>query len=768
MKFWVPHPTQPFIGLAVAAILGVWLADHWEVPALAAFAGTAIGALVILLRPSVVTAWLLCTLVFFQWHTLRHYGNEARQVAQFLSAGPRVVQVAGVVWNEPEPPATASRATTARFLLKVESMNIDSERLATPFFCNVMWAGQMPVYGDRVSLAGSASNLGVKRNPGQFDFTAAQQRRGVYSEIRTRFGTDCRIESHGHGNMAQALAFRTSRWIQRQLKLDLEESPEISDLIASMVLGMRGETPEDMKALFQRTGTMHLFAVSGLNVAMLAAMVLFSLRPFGIRRGPAVFIVIPIIAGYALVTGLSPSCVRAALMLTVVLLGYVFDRRPLVLNNLGAAAFVILAWDTEQLFSAGFQFSFVLVVTIVWLAGKIQRGVEPFGRPDAFLPRELWTGGQKTQVWFMRKIAMGIGVTLSAWLGSLAFTAGYFHLFAPAAIFANLFAVPLAFSVLLLGLASVVAAPVWQFGVILCNNANWFCASFLLSGLKFFALIPGGYFYVETPRLPPAPAAEFTVFDVGEGGAVHLRAHGRDWLLDCGGNGDYGRILLPYLRSRGVNQLDGLLITHGDARHMGGTSGLIADFQPRLIVDSVLRDRSPTRRSLHADLQRKGIPKGLYERGDIVRLSEQATLRVLYPPAGRRRAVSDDMAMVVRFEAGESRALFISDAGFSTEQWLIENEPDLRSDLLIKGQHGKDLSGTTNFLARVQPQAVICGALGYGDSPQELDPWVHSATALGITVFRQDQAGAVLVEMHEGTFVLRGFVNGQTFRSKAR
>jgi len=768
MSFWPPQPLQPFIGLALTAVLGVCAADLWEVPPVWAFGFAAFGGVAMLLRPGALTCGLLCGLTFFELHTLRHYGSEARQLAKVLAAGPRVVRATGIVWNEPQKPATASRTTTARFLLKAEALEISGEKIPTPLLFNVSWSGAMPAYGDRISLTGSAANLEEKRNPGQFDFAGYQRRHGVYSEIRTRYAPDCRIEGHGHGQAAQALAYRTSHWIQRQLRLDLEGSPEISDLIASMVLGLRGETPEDMKALFQRTGTMHLFAVSGLNVAMLAAIVLAGLRVFGVRRGAAVFIVIPILAGYALVTGLTPSCVRATIMLTLVLLGHVFDRRPLALNSLGAAAFFILAWDTEELFLPGFQFSFVLVVTIVWLAGKIQRRLERIGQPDAFLPRELWHAGQRVRVFCVGKLAIALGVTLAAWLGSLAFTAGYFHLFSPSAIFANLLAVPLAFILLLLGLASVLSAPVWQTGVILCNNANWFCATLLLKVLKGFALIPGSYVYLETPRLTPAPACELTVFDLGEGGGTHLRTDGRDWLLDAGGAGDYDRILLPYLRSRGVNRLDGLLLTHGDARHIGGARSAIDDFEPRLLAESVLRDRSPTRRRLHEELHQRGFPKGLYERGDLLRIGGRGTLRVLYPPSGLRRTVADDKALVVQLETAGQRVLFMSDSGFVTEQWLLENEPGLRSEILIKGQHAKDLSGTPDFLARVQPQAVICSGLAFGEPREKLDPWARDAASRGIAVFRQDRTGAVQVEIRDDGFALRGYVNGQTFRSRAR
>jgi ComEC/Rec2-related protein len=768
MQFRLPQPRQPFILLALAAVLGVIAADHWEVSPLWAFGLAALGVLAVLVRPGAVTCGLLCALVFFEIHTVRHYGNEARQLARVLEDGPRVVRATGIVRSDPEKPATPSRTVTARFRVKVESLVLGEEAWPSPLLVNVSWAGAFPAYGDRVSFIGSIANLEPPTTPGQFDSAGYQHRQGVYSEIRTRFATDCRIESHGHGNPAQAFAFRTARWIQRQLRLDLEDSPEISDLIASMVLGLRGETPEDMKALFQRTGTMHLFAVSGLNVAMLAAIVLGLLRPFAVRRGVAVFVIVPILLGYALVTGLTPSCVRATIMATLVLLGHVFDRRALPLNSLGAAAFFILAWHTEQLFSPGFQFSFVLVITIVWLAVKIQRRIEPLGEPDAFLPKELWSWPQRVRMRCVGHFAAIMGVTIAAWLGSTPFTAGYFHLFSPSALLANLAAVPLAFVVLLLGLASVIFAPIWQTGVILCNNANWFCAKLLLYVLKLFAVVPGSYVYVETPRLETAPLCEFMVFDLGEGGATHLRSGGSDWLLDCGGSSDYERIVLPYLRSRGVNRLAGLLLTHGDVRHMGGAFTAIQDFRPGSVADSTLRDRSPTRRRLHSELVQMQLGKSLYARGDFIQIGEAAHLRVLFPPAGLRRTASDDMALVVQLEAGGKRVLFMSDSGLPTEQWLLENEPDLRSDLIVKGQHTKDFSGTVNFLTRVAPQAVICTGLGFGEPPAKLDPWEQAVRALGIEVFRQDRAGAVQVEIRPDGLEARGFVNGQTFRSRAR
>lgn len=711
----------------------------------------------------------LCTgVIFFTLHTARHHGSAARALARELAQGSKVVRATGVVWSEPEKVPEWSGKTSGFFDLKLESLEFDGVRRQPEALVSVAWSGAVPVYGDRVSLTGSAGNLGAVRNPGQFDFTRYRQRRGVYSEIEVRFPGDGRIESHGHGWRAMALAIGTRRWIQQQIRRDLGDAPELSSLVESMVLGMRGETPDDVRALFQKTGTLHLFAVSGLNIAMLAAIALHALKPLGVRRGPAVLVVIPLLAAYALVTGLSSSCVRAAIMGAVVLGAQLFDRRAVVCNSLAAAAVGILAWDTNQLFLPGFQFSFVLVFVIVLLAMRIGRRCERVAAPDPFLPRALWSPTLRGGVWCWRHFSTAVGVTLAAWLGSLAFTAGYFHLFSVAAIFANLLAVPLAFLVLLLGLGTVVCAGVWSYGALLCSNANWLMAKALLVVVRLFSEVPGGHTYVEHPRIGAPPDCEITVLDVGEGAAIHLRVGRHDWLLDAASARQCESVVLPYLRSRGVNRLDGLILSHGDAQHIGGAPMVLAELRPRGLFESPLRDRSPIRRGLHTQLEQRTFGKAIVWRGDCIRLGGDATLRVLFPPPGHSGAVADDQALVVLLECAGVRVLFVSDSGFVTEQALLHSDVDFRSDVLVKGWHSKDLSGTLDFLARARPQAVVCSALEFGVGRAALAEWSRGLTEQGIALFRQDECGAVRIEIREGTVSLRAFATPQTLRRRAR
>ncbi len=768
MKFPELHPRQPLLGVALASVTGIAVADATRASEPESIAVAFALLVFVVVYPRRWNCWLFAAVTFFALHTLTHYGSDGRMLAKEFGDRRQVVHATGVVWSAPEKPGEWSKEITALFRLKLDSISVDDRVVHPRAIVTVRWAGEMPAYGDRVELSATAQNLAPPRNPGQIDFTGYLQRQGIFSELKARFRADCKIIDHGHGARAQLFALAAQRWIRTRLELDLADSPDIAALIESMVLGMHGETPGDAKEMFQRTGTLHLFAVSGLNVAMLATIVWFLLKPLGVGRKLAVFLIVPILCAYALVTGLSASCVRATIMGSILLVAFLFDRPPVVYNSLAAAAIGILAVDTNQLFVPGFQFSFVLVFTIVGLSSRIQRWFEKFGQPDAFLPRPLWGVAERLQSSLVGMLAGALGVTLSAWIGSLAFTAGYFHLFSPAAILANLIAVPLAFAVLALAVAALLVSTVWTNGALWFNNANWLCAKALLGVVRLFATMPGGHVYVELPRRGSDPDCEFTVFDLPGGGAVHLRAAGHDWLLDCGHSATYPQVILPYLRSRGVNSLDGLLLTHGDVRHVGAAVSVVEDFAPRQIVDSPLKDRSSTRRAVSALLAARCIGKGLCERGDVLTVRPDVRLRVLFPPAGLARSAADDKALVVRLECGGARVLFTSDSGFFTEQWLVKNEPDLRADLLVKGQHARDISGTPDFLARVHPRAVICSGPRFGAAPSILDEWTRFADSQGIAVFRQDDCGAARVEFRHGAWAVRGLAGGHTFNSLAR
>ncbi|HWB61429.1 MAG TPA: ComEC/Rec2 family competence protein, partial [Chthoniobacteraceae bacterium] len=562
--------------------------------------------------------------------------------------------------------------------LHLEAVEIDGHTSPADAVVLAKWVGDTPAYGDRVSITGEMDDIPAPRNPGQFDYAAYMHRLGIYSEISMLDAASGEVLDGGHGNPLVALALNTRHWVQQKLQVDLEDSPNVSGLVQSLTLGLKNETPEETRELFQRTGTLHLFVVNGLHIGMFTTIMFLLVRLFGAGRVLSVLIVAPLVCFYALLTGSSTGSVRATVMTLIILGGMLADGKPAMMNNLAAAGLAILAWNTNELLMPGFQFSFGVVFTIILLAGPLQNYFAKFGKPDEFLPRALWNRRQRALNYCSWNVAAMLGVSISATLGSLPFAASYFDLLTPSALAANLVVVPMAFLILTQSILSAVGGIFSTSLSAVFNNVNWVIANMVLATVRFFSQFPGGHFYVEMPPFQSKPACEITVLDLGDGGAVHVRSQARDWLLDCGNTGPYESTVRNYLHSRGVNRLDCFVVTHGNSKFIGGAKSVEEDFTPVVSADSPLDDRSPVRRAYHDWLSANALTRANWKRGDALDVSVVAKIRVLYPPPDSAARLADDKTLVMRLECGGCRVLFMSGAGAFTEQWLHDNEPDLR------------------------------------------------------------------------------------------
>ena len=747
-------PRQPLAPLALCAIAGIVAADclpmtyahrFWPWAAAVGAVGYALLGLPRARKPAL--AWLATAALFFAWHAHLLTGSPGAALAARVSPEGCVVEAVGVVDEEPAP--------EARFQLRLESLTLGNTPLKTSAPVLVRWSGELPRYGDRVQLIGDIHHLTPPRNPGVFDSPKTWQRRGVTCEIRVRYPDDGKVLAHDCDSPLVARALALRHWMESTMALDIEDSPELTPLIQSMVLGSRGESLAETRQLFQYTGTMHLFAVSGMNVAMLAGICTWLLQVPGAGRRMIGCLVIPLLWLYCYATGLTASSLRATVMVTIALAGFFIERPALSWNTLGAATLALLAWNPGQLFTPGFQLSFGMVAALMAAAGPLQRWLNRFNQPDPFLPRALWHRGLILRCALQKKATEAVAVSSVAWICSMPLVAYYFHLWSPSTIPANIFAVGLAWILLILGLASVLTGTFCQGLAILFNNANWLMAKALLAGISALAAIPGGHVFIELPSLKSRPFCEMEVLDIPCGAAIHLRLNQpvrRDWLIDCGSATAFNYTVNPYLRSRGVNNLDGFLLTHGDAQHIGGTPALLEQMSPGEIVDSPLRNRSASRRSAHATLIALQKAKSILSRGDVITLAPDVQLHVLFPPEGLRSSRADDQAFVLRLDAAGRRILLSSDAGFPTETWLLENVPaeELRSDIWIKQMHASDLSGIPEFVNAVRPALLVASSTAFPPAEKLDETWAAQIEALGIRLLRQDRTGAVSISLDAG------------------
>jgi ComEC/Rec2-related protein len=484
-------------------------------------------------------------------------------------------------------------------------------------------------------------------------------------------------------------------------------------------------------------------------------------------RKPATALIIPLLFFYAAITGLHTASVRAAVMSALLLGGIFFDRKVLAFNSLAAAAFLILLFDSNQLFTSGFQLSFAVVGAIILLADPMFVRFERSIAPDPFLPRLLLSRMRRISAALARGLARGASVSLAAWIGSLALIYWYFHLITPVSLLANLVVVPIAYFVLALAMLSLIAAPISSGLSIIFNNANWLTSHAVLCLVHFFALLPGGHVYLPRFTERHAPIM-ITVLDEGTGGAARVRANNYDWLIDCGGQRNYEHTLKAFLHSNGINHIEGILLTHGDAQHIGGAADTVADFAAREIYDNPLDVRSAVQRRLSEALQLARIKPRHLVRGDSLFFGSDVRADIFYPTPDLKITAADDAPLIVQLVIENVRVLFESDAGANAEAALLEAGDNLQSDILIKGQHHSGGSGTAQFLEAVKPKVIIATSRPSPIAEQITEEWTKEIAQRGIKLFRQDQTGAVEIQFGNEGWRARAYLTGETFRSSSR
>ena len=748
----------PFLSLLVFAICGIAISSCASASSILWLAAALLTAAAFFATGRKIAFGVFTVCCFAALHLWESGESQAARFAEWLGSRSLPAEARGIVASEPR----AFPAGNSSFDIRVSQLRLNGAELAPSFRLQIEWPGPPPAYGDEVLLRGTLRRIEPPRNPGQFDFAAWSARQGIFTRMRVEHRNDALILRQNQGNPLVSFALRTRAWL-RQTLIEGVNDPIVSDLLVAMVLGDVASLPERIQEEFRGTGTFHLFSVSGLHVGMIAVLLWYLLKTLRVPRRQAAGWIIPMLFFYVLMTGLKAASVRSALMAAILLAGLMANRRPVLFNNLCAAAFIILLADTNQLFNPGFQLSFCVVACIMLFAGPLGSLMAAPFRPDPFFPERLLSTPQRLIARGAQRLASLLAVSAAAWLGSLPLTMGYFHLISITALPANALAVPLSFAIMAVAMLSLGTGLFSAWVASIYNQTNWLLAKALLGIVHAFASLPGSFLYVRIPDHPP-PLAEIVVFDFGAGGAAWISAQGRDWLIDSGPAHGHDSVLLPFLRSRGLHSLDGFLLTHGDAGHIGSAVELLGACPPGHVVDSTLEDRSANRSRLHAELARLGIPKSPHRSGDRIALGSETRLYILYPPGDVPRGVADDKALVVQLRTGSTRILFMSDAGLYTEEWLMKNVlRELPSDILIKGSPRHGPSGDTAFLNAVKPRAVIATAAEFPASERIAANLVDNLRARDIRLFAQNRCGAVSVRIFPGYWEVSAFVDKQQY-----
>lgn len=271
------------------------------------------------------------------------------------------------------------------------------------------------VYGFR----GQLNHLAPARNPFEFDQAAFARSKSIAAEII--------LDSLHRVNIPPEFRFRLSgkRWLSEALAAIDDES--VRGMVFALLSGDKRDLPAEVRNHFTRCGIMHLLAVSGLHVGLVAWLPLLLLQHTHRRgvRAMYYFLLLILVWGFAWFTGFSASVLRAAAMISLMATGLVLRKRVTTLNTLAGVALIMLAAEPALLFNLGFQLSFVAVLSIVYAAPILLHR----------LPQAKW---------WQRYVSQSSAVALAAQAGTGPLAYFYFNQYPLLFLPANLIAVPLA------------------------------------------------------------------------------------------------------------------------------------------------------------------------------------------------------------------------------------------------------------------------------------------------------------------------------------
>ena len=243
----------------------------------------------------------------------------------------------------------------------------------------------------------------------------------------------------------------------------LDDMPSEKALILAMTLGFRSDIPRKTMRKFRHAGTIHIFAISGLHVILIANIIAGCLAAFGISRKYWAIPQAPILAAYVFMTGGQPSAVRAGLMATIYYAAPLFGRRSDPLNAIACAVLVLVPLNPETVTDLGFILSFAMVTGIVVLLPQVQALLDRFFHPEAATEAmaidNLAAG--RMSFWkqfgftirhfplaFRIKCSKHLPIAITAALVSFPLTAHFFGFCTSYALLANLVVIPLAGAVM--------------------------------------------------------------------------------------------------------------------------------------------------------------------------------------------------------------------------------------------------------------------------------------------------------------------------------
>ncbi len=692
--------------------------------------------------------WLL--IASFLYASLHIYLQlEQRPSASVVN---KKITLTGEVLNIP-----SYRGGSARFIFQPDQV---AQPSGMPERIRVSWKkpSQPLVAGQRWQLTVKFKPAHGFQNPGGFDYERWLFVKGIQATgyvVKDGKSRLLGVNTLSINRVRQEI----NQWISLHCK-----DCRYSGVLQALSTGYRGEMQASERNLFQKTGTAHLIAISGLHIGIIAAFVFYLTRKLwnllffktGLARREFCWLVSWVaVLLYSLLSGFELPAQRAFLMFTVLGL-MVLLRLPFnLLNSVMATLVAVLIFSPMAVLSESF-----------WLT-LCAMGIILFGSFILQHERSRWRQLLAIQLLFS---LLFIPLTLVIF--------GQIH---SASLLANLLAVPLVSMIIVpvnfillalfwlpdswlnaaytlmdlatgllvdylqllqkLGLQAIELSSVkgWQLVLLMILLLLIFLPQGMLRLRGWFVLLPAVIFWPSSRT--NSELLTISVLDVGTGSAVVLQTRQHSLIYDFGPGNRSGYsigewVVQPYLNHQGVEEVDQIIISHNDQDHSGGLYSVIEDFK-----------RIPVLSGTPAAL-RQGFPELLSVRDcHVIKPWYWDGVRFEFLMTEQDQDVSDNnSSCVLRISVNNKHILLTGDIEASQERLLVSRYLEkLKANVLLAPHHGSLSSSTDEFIQAVSAEHVIfsTGYLNHWGFPK--DEIVGRYRKTGANLYRTDRDGAIQI-----------------------
>ncbi|OWW22415.1 DNA internalization-related competence protein ComEC/Rec2 [Noviherbaspirillum denitrificans] len=581
----------------------------------------------------------------------------------------------------------------------------------------------------------------------------------------------------GFGNAVE----RSRAWLRDRIHDALPDKPYAGVIVALVIGDQRAIGQSDWK-VFNRTGVGHLISISGLHITMIsglfaAAILALWRRSFFTRA--SLPLILPAqkaaaLAGaamavvYVLLAGFGVPAQRTLYMLTVVAAAVWFGRITSVSHVLSAALGIVILLDPWAVLWPGFWLSFGAVAIILFASSGRTQG---FAEPSA---RTGWKSGLKEATHTQYVVTIGLIPMTMLLFGQFSIVGPIANavaiplisfLVTPMSLVGSVLPAPLSGWILVaahtlvewlawilqwlsdspVAVWSAPLPPAWLFAAALAGTL-WLLApkGWPVRWLGFAGVLP---LLLHAPSHPKEGEMWVTAFDVGQGTALLVETANRRLLYDTGPayspDSDGGnRVILPYLKARGITALDAMIVSHSDNDHSGGALSILEEIKVASVYSS-LPDGHP--------ITEKAATHTRCEAGQSWTWDE-ASFDMLHPGPDIYESTKwkpNARSCTLKITIGGRSILLPGDIESPQEAALLENAPEnLRADVLVAPHHGSGTSSTPAFLHAVQPEIALF-QVGYRNRYRHPKAEVFERYGrLGIQRIRSDDSGAVTLHFN--------------------